>query len=205
MTNPDELDGSIPGRDEDLAWKRLKVAMSSRELEVKLFWERGLFFWTFIAVAVTAFGAAIKGDERVLALIAATAGTFISICWTLANRGSRYWFRAWERKVCEVERDAIGICLISAPALPDRDIERDGFLRARRYSVTRLGIAVSDFIVVAWVAAIIWTGLEPLFEKDAPDGYVPGELLAAILALFVVTVAGCYVVHACGSHDDRTR
>ena len=74
-----------------LAWK---TARENLEREIDLFWRRGLYFWTFIA-AIFIARAASSGTFLFETPDRYGYGTFctrfVSLCWTYACRGSKYW------------------------------------------------------------------------------------------------------------------
>src|ERR1035441_7663249 len=83
--------------------KILEYAADVRKFEVERFWQRSIFFWGFIAAAFVAYAqSAGKGD---LAFLIACFGLVCSIAWTLQNRGSKYWYEAWEKKVESVRSE----------------------------------------------------------------------------------------------------
>ena len=78
-----------------------------------------------------------------LALIVAGFGMVYSSAWTLANRGSKYWQQTWERRLETLEVDVTGPLFgVDSPAQTDSI----AWLRSRRFSVSKLAIALSDFI-----------------------------------------------------------
>jgi hypothetical protein len=126
--------------------KLLEIAADVRKLEVTLFWQRSIFFWGFIAAAFVAF-ASLKDDLK-LRFLVACFGIVCSLAWTLGNRGSKYWYEAWEQKVTDAQEAAIGIKLFTKV----EPVRRSGWIwQARRYSVSKLAIALSDFTVLVWV------------------------------------------------------
>lgn len=127
--------------------KRLEISNDTRKFEIELFWKRSLFFWGFIASAFIAFVGSYKSNPT-LSFIIANFGLACSFAWTLANRGSKFWQENWEQNVFENEDDVIGSLF--------KDIkprsEKDGFwLSARRFSVSKLTIALSDYVTVLWL------------------------------------------------------
>jgi len=69
---------------------RFETALECRHLEIRLFWQRALFFWGFVGVAFV--GVATSYVEfPFLALVLSSFGLICSLCWALANRGSKYW------------------------------------------------------------------------------------------------------------------
>lgn len=129
--------------------KRLQYAAEVRQFEIGLFWQRSLFFWGFSGAALVAYSAFTQPEDRDLRFMIACFGFLCSLAWTLANRGSKYWQEAWEQKVESAQEAVLGIKLFSDIA----PLKKQGIVwSARRYSVTRLTIALSDATTIAWVA-----------------------------------------------------
>jgi hypothetical protein len=143
--------------------RRFDAALQTRQFEIDLFWKRSLFFWGFIAAAFVAVST-LK-DEHMLVLLVSGFGLVCSFAWTLVNRGSKYWQEQWEAKVEDVENK------VTCPLFKKREAEQDKgwWLRGRRYSVTRLTIAVSDYIFFVWLCifsrqALISLGFSRSFQ-----------------------------------------
>jgi hypothetical protein len=129
--------------------KILEYATDVRKFEVERFWQRSIFFWGFIGAAFVAYAQSVgKGD---LAFLVACFGFLCSIAWTLQNRGSKYWYEAWEAKVESVEKEVLGAHLFSN----HEPIQRKGLWGARTFSVTKLTIALSDFTALTWIALAV--------------------------------------------------
>ena len=127
----------------------LKYAAEVRKFEIEKFWQRSLFFWGFIGAAFIAYGQLFGKDN--ISFFVACFGVVCSVAWTLQNRGSKYWYEAWESKVESVEIDVLGVDLFS-----NREpLKRNGLWGARRFSVSRLAIALSDFTVLVWIALAV--------------------------------------------------
>ena len=126
---------------------RLKISNDTRKFEIELFWKRSLFFWGFIASAFIAFVASYKSNPT-LSFVIANFGLACSIAWTLANRGSKFWQENWEQCVTNNEDDVIGPLFKEVQPR----LEKDGFwLSARRFSVSKLTIALSDYVTILWL------------------------------------------------------
>ncbi len=125
--------------------RRFQVALQTRQLEIDLFWKRSLFFWGFISAAFIAIGA-LKEQEPILSLLLSGFGLVCSVSWSLVNRGSKYWQEQWESKIEKEEKDVTG------PLFKTREKEQDKgwWLGGRQYSVSKVTIAVSDYVAVVW-------------------------------------------------------
>ncbi len=74
-----------------------KIAVDQRDKEIELVWKRSNLFWLFTAGAFVAFYS-IK-ENPVYSVLIANIGLFCSLCWTLVNRGSKFWMNSWEKWV----------------------------------------------------------------------------------------------------------
>jgi hypothetical protein len=147
-------DNDKPKRASSRQRKRHKAAfyaaVDARRFEIGLFWQRSLFFWGFIAAALVAFAALRKDSPRAATAVAAF-GVVCSIVWTLANRGSKYWQEAWETKVEREEPFVTGRLFSKI----ENEHNKGWWLRGRRYSVSRLAIALSDYVAFLWIALLV--------------------------------------------------
>jgi hypothetical protein len=126
--------------------ERFKTALSTRQSEIDLFWKRSLFFWGFMIVAFAALGT-IEGKSAAISLLVSGFGMVGALGWTLVNRGSKYWQEQWESKIENVEDRVTG------PLFKEREPPQNkGFWSRQKYSVSKLAIAVSDYMLLVWVA-----------------------------------------------------
>ena len=129
-------------------------AVETRTLEIELFWKRSIFFWGFIASAFVGY-AALHSKDSDLSILVACFGMVCSAAWTLVNRGSKYWQENWETKVEEIEERVTGpLFKKQEPIQTNKGL----WLRARRYSVTKLTIALSDFTFLLWLVIVLYHG-----------------------------------------------
>jgi hypothetical protein len=127
--------------------QRFQAALQTRQFEIDLFWKRSVFFWGFIGAAFVGI-AALKNEQPTLSLLIAGLGTVCSLSWTLVNRGSKYWQEQWESKVEDVED------FVTGPLFKRREPpQKEGWwLSGRQYSVSKLAIAISDYVLLVWIA-----------------------------------------------------
>lgn len=130
----------------DIKERAFNTSLDTRKFEIDLFWKRSLFFWGFIASAFIAFATLYKENSK-YAIMIAGFGCICSLVWTLANRGSKFWQENWESKVSKYEDELVGSLF--------KDVEevQNKFwaLRARKYSVSKLAIALSDYVLAVWI------------------------------------------------------
>jgi hypothetical protein len=129
-----------------LAWE---TAIKRLDFEIDLLWRRGLYFWTFIAVTFIAYSSLSHGADfgRKLTSI---FGFLLSLAWCLANMGSKYWQAVWEVKVKKLEIDVTGKLYGWIPDMA----EKKDILKGRRFSVSRIAIAVSGMVTLFWLGIL---------------------------------------------------
>lgn len=139
-----------PPSEDPTAQRRLDMALDARRFEIGLFWQRSLFFWGFNAAALVASGTAATSGRPEFSMLIRCFGFICALVWALANRGSKYWHEAWEAKVHREELNVVGPLYSQAEPL-----DRKGFwLSARRYSVSRLAMALADYMVFVWLVLL---------------------------------------------------
>lgn len=132
-------------------------AVDARKTEIALLWSRSLYFWGFITVTLGAYGTALKAEEATYAFLASCVGIILSLCWTLANRSGKYWQAVWEWTTEKYSEDLFENKLFTN--YHQASISTESWWGPKRYSPSKLAMAVSDMSVVAWIllaaAAII--------------------------------------------------
>lgn len=103
--------------------KALDFAQDTRKFEIELFWQRGSYYWVFIAASFTAYFAMlsqfIKEDfltnlltlhffEKLVLLILSSVTYLFSFAWVLVNKGSKFWQKNWESHIDILEDDVNG-------------------------------------------------------------------------------------------------
>lgn len=165
---------------------RYEFACRARELELDLFWKRSLFFWGFIGAAFIAYSAVRASAE--LATLIAGFGFVCSLVWTLANRGSKFWYENWEQKVKKSEIEFTGPWF-NEPEPPKTD---NFWLSGRRFSVSKLAIALSDYVFGLWLILLVARVADVLAPAPIPDLWrtrVAGVFgIASVLYGFLVVV-----------------
>jgi len=125
----------------DKIQKQFDTALATRNFEIELFWKRAVFFWGFIGAAFVGF-ATLQEKHPGYALIVANFGMICSFAWCLVNRGSKYWQVKWEKEVEKVQEPIVGK-IFSNP-------------KEKRFSVSKLLIALSDYTFILWVGIVIY-------------------------------------------------
>lgn len=170
--------------------KAYETAVETRKLEIELFWSRSLFFWGFIASAFVAY-AAMRRFGSDISIVVACFGLVCSLAWSLVNRGSKFWQESWETKVEKIEPSVTG-ALFSRPE--NVQAHKGFWLRGRKFSVSKIAIALSDYAIVLWLSIIGWELLRllaPTTVVDCAKPYAIGSFVVFSLAYsLVVPFAG---------------
>lgn len=172
--------------------KAFDVAHENRKLEIGLFWQRSLFFWGFVASALVGYATAYEKND-VLTIALALFGFVCSIVWAAGNRGSKYWQEYWERKVNFYQHYATGNIFYDRTPKTPRVWEN---YAARRISVSKLTMALSDYMVVLWLVLCL-LAIVPLYY-DVPAWLFKYCALTFLLLTLVYCVAFLY---HCESED----
>lgn len=119
-----------------------KTAIETRNFEIELFWKRSNFFWLFTGGSFVALYTV--QSQPLFQIIITNIGLFCTVCWTLVNRGSRFWMQSWELKAGEWSDDFAG---------HHENTPKDWW--SYRYSVSKLMILISDFFTLIWFLLFI--------------------------------------------------
>lgn len=123
-----------------------EYAVSLLQFELRLFWQRALFFWGFIASAFWGLINTIDTDPF-LTVVIIIFGLVCSFCWSIVNRGSKYWYEHWENRVIENEQECIGRKLYK----DDKNKSVQTGYWVQHWSVSKALIFLSDAVFVLWV------------------------------------------------------
>lgn len=145
----------IDGRKFQMLMKAYETAVETRKLEIELFWSRSLFFWGFIASAFIAY-ATLRHYSSDISVVVACFGFVCSVAWSLGNRGSKFWQESWETKVERIEPSVTGAMFAQPEAV---QTHKNFWLRGRRFSVSKLAIALSDYTIILWLAVVVWESI----------------------------------------------
>ena len=144
----------------------LDKAWETRNFEIKLYWQRALYFWGFIALAFYAPIAILKLKQDFIfnpifnkfffITIVCVLGCFLSFAWYLANRGSKYWQENWERWINILEEYKYGN--LYSTLFDEEDIHFSK-IGVGKYSLSRINIIISLIITCIWGLASIFCSL----------------------------------------------
>ncbi len=169
--------------------KRFDVAVQIRNFEIDLFWKRSVFFWGFIASAFAGF-AVLRNSNSDLSIVVACFGMVCSCAWTLLNRGSKFWQECWETKVEQSEESVVG--KFFAEEEKERT-NKGAWLGARNFSVSKLAIALSDYVFFLWMcllAAELFRLYGPSNNSRIRDFSIGAFVALSVLYIVLLFVAG---------------
>ena len=91
----------------------LRLAHEIRQFEIRLYWQRSLFFWGFILALFTAFFVIWQFEEDglledLLLSLLCYIGFFFSFAWKYLETGSKSWQKNWELHIDYLEDDITG-------------------------------------------------------------------------------------------------
>lgn len=148
--------------------ERYRVTLETRNLEIRLFWERSNFFLALNgAIAIGFFSL----DNRSLSLALAVFGGVCSALWIVANLGSRFWQARWEGKLTALERENFPDAGLFSESYDDITAQVKACLdeQARwflprwinravlaRPSVSLTAILLSIWFLLAWIGFAVW-------------------------------------------------
>jgi hypothetical protein len=169
-------------KEENENWKQdYKIVLEGRRHEIDLFWKRSNIFWLLTAAAFAAFYKTVteeKSEIHIYAVLIANIGLFCSFCWTLVNRGSKFWMTCWELWTSEYGAD----CFSGSHS----SIKKGWWVH--RFSVSKLMIIISDFFTLVWVFLIFYLYYSKVLNI-CPSGLIdfitPITIVCLIIVLFI--------------------
>jgi hypothetical protein len=179
-----------------------RLAVATREFEIKLYWQRATYFWAFIAVALAMYGAVQQvRDEQTrfhLSVIAACLGLLFSFAWFLVNKGSKHWQENWENHIALLEDDISGpIFGIKVQRLqetsPLKTVKR-WIVGPARFSVSRINQVVSLFVTLLWLLLLLRT-------LAGPESWLSGW---SVFLVVILTIVAGALTHILAQSDDRS-
>jgi hypothetical protein len=183
----------------------LETALDIRKFEIDLYWKRATYSWAFIAASFTGYIAVTtqKTPNLLLESLFACLGLIFSLSWFLVNKGSKYWQENWEMHVDLLEDISMGP-LYKTTCHNPYQTEKATFLNnlfgPRRYSVTRINIAISFFVALVWAGFFIGPILKVisiLYSYGVanilhiPSSQRPVLEVTAFVLLNVITILFC--------------
>jgi hypothetical protein len=132
--------------------KAYERACANRDFEIKLFWQRSLFFWGFVSVCFVGYfqiSTSKDGYPHELKLYCILLGLLFSVAWLLIIKASKHWQENWEAHIDALEE------YVTAPIFQIVNYSVPGNSSNPRsvHSVSKITE------VMAYVVIVAWTGL----------------------------------------------
>lgn len=126
--------------------KALEKAHEIRQFEIRLYWQRSLFFWGFDVAFFVAYIAILSSanaqDLTLLSAVIVFMGICTTIMWFFVAKGSKAWQENWEHHIDILEDGITGNLYKTMLG------KTNGF-----YSVSKIQ---NDFIILV---GVLWVGL----------------------------------------------
>ncbi|MCD8739374.1 hypothetical protein LT679_02060 [Mucilaginibacter roseus] len=136
--------------------KKLELALErawhNRDFEIEKYWSRATYFWAFIAATFAGYIAVMASDkieqqfQTELAFIIICMGIVFSVSWLMVNIGSKKWQENWEKHIDMLEDAVTGPIYKTV-------------WNKRAFSVSKINIYVSGFVIGIWLLLSIVQGL----------------------------------------------
>ncbi len=144
--------------------KALEYALDIRKFEIELYWKRGTYFWTFIAIAFTSYFIVLNIEtaktgisselKNELIFLLNLFGLFLSTSWFFVNKGSKYWQENWEKHVDLLEDKIIGP-LYKTTVSKRGKLDRFSPHKSYPYSVGKINQLISFVVVFLWLFLLV--------------------------------------------------
>lgn len=162
--------------------KALDKAHEIRKFEIELYWKRATYFWAFIAIVATAYGAyfyMLKSKSDILPLLLLAAlGFILSICLYASIISSKSWQNNWEKSVDILEFYVTG-------NLYKININNGNLYK---YSVSGINRFVSFIICLSWCFAFIYPVINESLSIKNGNTYNLNETPLLIFILLCILV-----------------
>lgn len=174
--------------------KALEKALDIRKFEIELYWKRAGYFWTFIALTFTSYFLILTSDKLTdtikaeFCLLLAALGVFLSICWYLVNKGSKYWQENWEKHVDLLEDAEIGPLYKTTIKYEEKWWTIFNPVAPQKFSVGKINQTLSFAIVLIWIFIFI-KQLSTIFGWYEPLNHLNEGLIMITLAGLLVFIS----------------
>jgi hypothetical protein len=139
-----------------------KLAVSTRQFEIQMFWQRSSYFMvlnTAIAIAFFSLKEGMRGA------IVALLGVLACIVWCMINLGSKYWQIRWEEaaarfeKQCAPEAKLFSASSDEIQAVVKNHLDNGSHTRLKRWhnaQILRKPSVSSWMLILSFCFTIIW-------------------------------------------------
>ncbi len=175
----------------------LNVSLDTRKFEIELYWKRAAYFWAFIAATFTGYFAVLSSNsswqhKELILYILNCLGIFSSWIWYLELKGSKYWQENWEQHVSDKEFEIQGDVFNKVKVINENSIFT---LNAHPYSVSKLNLILSMFIIFVWVLLFVYPSNKDFLKYIisvipciSPDAFILSHKMGIFKAISVVSL-----------------
>ena len=183
--------------------EKLKAAfhqvVDNRKFEIELYWKRAGYFWALIAVAFAGYFAILSSkyipNKFFLSFIVGWIGVVFTFAWYLVNRCSKYYQENWENHLALLEDEITGPLYKTLLQRPDDDSLSEKFVTGPlSVSVSKINQWVSVFVLIVWVALIIFSAYKTLSVLSIFMSYWLVIGVYTIVAVAAVGICMCMYV-----------
>lgn len=174
-------------------WEEYKIAIDARNLEINLFWQRSVFYWGFIGAALVAYSELID-NHKTVSFAVALLGCFLSVSWSMLNRGSKWWQESWEATVAEIGQEIATKSGSKIKLFQGGENPKDKtWLGAIRFSPSKVTIGVSDVFCLFWLGIIVKDFYLRFFGNTISVGIENlAYIILPIILLVILILLGIY-------------
>ncbi len=169
--------------------KKLEIALENRKLELGFLWQRSAAFWLFNVAALIAFQHFSSKDNIVMTTAVCCFGMIASFTWTLLNRGSKFWYEHWEKRIFEYDQELENYFNPNfdlKPSLSENPLRLPPNCFRKRFSPSKLLIIFSDSVFLFWLGAAACSWVD--------TSNVTIAIILVIITLFLLGVIFCQTV-----------
>ena len=143
----------------------LKLAHEIRQFEIRLYWQRSLFFWGFVLTLFASLGLTLTADKqtaliKLMSVGIALLGFFTNCAWYYVEKGSKAWMANWELHIDFLEDNITGKLYKTVLCLD----EKDDF-----FSVSKITQTVIFAFGLFWLLASVFVTLNTFLTKKQED------------------------------------
>lgn len=184
--------------DEERLEKLLELSIEQRKFAIEHYWNRANYFWLFVAAFFVAYvgtlpdskvccGGVSDSQMEFVNLLVCVGGLFSSICWYIANRGSKYWQENWELHINTISKK-LGKPIFQILMNPKKHCY--DVLSYYPYSFTRVNLFLNIVVILIW-GILLGRHICDMLELDS---FI---LVIALFIVVLVVVIICLIEHHC--------
>jgi hypothetical protein len=186
----------------------MRAALDIRKFEIDLFWKRANYFWLYNMSAFTAYFYVISRKDidmkDVLVLLITGIGVFMSLCWVLIGKASKYWQENWEKNVDLLEDGYMGPLYKTTLKKDRKCCDRFNPLKSFKYSVSKISQLLSFGIFLVWL--LLWGNqIVTVLSIFVNDKISINDATKALIVFFVTVLLPVLLMKYCGTSNAKDK